>query len=514
MKPDHDDEKSPDAGGAHKPRRAQRGEHGPGPSADHKTEHGHQAEHGHKASSGQQSAPGQGAEHRHQAGPGGQAEHGRETGHAAKSAPGHSSTHQKEHVKKVKPRTLWLIALFAGLAFLILFIVGFWIRHDRVKKREKMAKEMRDQPLVVQTVQPKRTQKSFNLTLPADIHPFAAAALYARTSGYLGSWKVDINDRVRPGQVMAVISAPDTDADLEQARAALRQQEAGHALTVATERRFRGLVEIQGVTQEQLDQNHSAEEQAGANVAAAAATVDRLKALVGFEQITAPFAGVVTARNYDVGALISASNIGPGQELFDLVEDDRLRVFVNVPQADALLIRYDQPAALTLERNYPGHKFTGQVSRSTGALDPVTRTLRIEIDFENDDPAFHIFPGMYGVAILTIQRDAAVLTVPTSALMFEAEGKRVAIVTGDNKIHFQPIVPGSDFGTEIEITSGLKGDERVVSNPGEQLTEGIAVSPKAEDDKSGAGGAQAQGGDDAKSPGNNPGQDSSGKGSH
>jgi membrane fusion protein (multidrug efflux system) len=388
-------------------------------------------------------------------------------------------SHRREPVTKAKGRTLVKIAIFAVLAFLVLFILGFWIRHERVEKREAMAKEVRNQPLVVQVARPQRTQKSFDLTLPADVRAFAATALYARTNGYLAAWKVDINDRVKQGDLMAVISAPDTDADLEQAEAALSQQRAGHDLTVATEERFRGLIPIQGVTQEQLDQNHSAQQQAGANVAAAAATVDRLKALVGFERITAPFSGVVTARNYDAGALISASNIGPGQELFDLVEDDRLRVFVNVPQADALLIKYGQPAALVLERNYPGHRFIGSVQRSTGALDPVTRTLRLELDFSNDDPAYHIFPGMYGVAVLTIQRDTAVLTVPTSALLFEANGKQVAVVTDDNKIHFQPIVPGSDFGTEIEITSGLKGDERIVSNPGEQLTEGITVSPQA-----------------------------------
>ncbi len=309
-----------------------------------------------------------------------------------------------------------------------LFILGFWIRHERVSKREKMAEENRDRRPVVQVVLPKATQKSFELTLPADVRPYATTALYARTNGYLASWKYDINDRVKKGDLMAVISAPDTDADLEQAEATLNQQTTNHQLASATEERYRGLIATHGVTQQTLDQFHSAQEQAKAGVTSAQADVDRLKALVGFEKITAPFDGVVTARNYDVGALISASNIGPGQELFDLAEDDRLRVFVNVPQAYSLLIKYGQPVTLALERNFPGHKFTGVVARSSGLLDPVTRTLRTELDFKNDDPSHPLFPGMYGEAIFAIERDQPVLTVPTSALLFEAEGKEVAVV--------------------------------------------------------------------------------------
>jgi len=138
---------------------------------------------------------------------------------------------------------------------------------------------------------------------------------------------------------------------------------------------------------------------------------------------------------------------------------------------------------LVLERNYPGRKFTGSVQRSAGSLDPVTRTLRTELDFKNDDPAHHIFPGMYGEAVFVVRRDQPVLTIPTSAMLFEADGKQVAVVDANNKIHFQKIVPGSDFGTEIEVISGLKGDEQVVSNPGAELTEGIAVSPTSGSDK-------------------------------
>ena len=231
---------------------------------------------------------------------------------------------------RIRKSTLTLVGGVLALAMVAFFLLGFWPRHERILEREAIARETRDQPLVVEVVQPKSTQDPVDLTLPADIRAYAATALYARINGYLASWKVDINDRVRKGELMAVISAPDTDADLEQAVASLDQQRTGYELAEATYQRYQGLVPTAGVTQQQLDQFHSASEQAKANVEAAAAAVDKLKTLAQFERITAPFDGVVTARNYDVGALISASSTGPGQELFDVSEDDLLRVFVDV----------------------------------------------------------------------------------------------------------------------------------------------------------------------------------------
>jgi RND family efflux transporter MFP subunit len=381
---------------------------------------------------------------------------------------------------KVAHRTLIIIAVCVFVAMAAFFILGFWIRHERIAKREKMSAEIRDRKLVVDVVHPKKTQQSFTLNLPADVRANAATALYARTNGFLTSWAVDIGDRVKKGDVMAVLSAPDTDADLEQAKAGLRQQQTNYQLAINTDDRERGLIPIQGVTQQQLDQFHSSREQAKANVGAMSASVDRLQALVGFEKIVAPFDGVVTARTYDVGALIQAANNGPGQEMFDVADDNRLRVFANIPQAYALLVKVGQPVTLTLERNYPGQKFTGVVARSSSTLDLVTRTLRTELDFRNDDPEHHIYPGSFGQVTFAVERTDPVLTVPTSALLFEADGKQVAVVTPENKIHFQKITPGRDFGTEIEISSGLKGDENVVANPGEQLTEGIPVTAETQ----------------------------------
>lgn len=408
--------------------------------------------------------------------------------HSHASKEGHSHSHQPkpEHphgvhreLPRIQRRSLTLIVLISLGVLIAAFVAGFTIRHRRIKYREEMAKEQQDQPPIVLVVKPQATQKAIDLSLPADVRAFATTSLYARTNGYLASWTADIHDRVRQGQVLAVIAAPDTDAELEQAEAALNQQQTNERLAQLTDERFRGLIAIQGVTQQQLDQNRANLEQARANVRAASANVDRLKSLVGFEKIVAPFDGMVTARNYDNGALISASSTGAGQELFDVAAIDKLRVFVSVPQPYVELIKFGQPVTLTLERNFPGHKFVGTVARSTGALDPVTRTLRTELDFDNRDPQFKIYPGMYGIAQFSLNRAKPVLTVPTSALLFEADGKLVATVTPDDKVHLMPIVPGSDFGTEIEAIAGLKGDERVIANPGEEIAEGLKVSPRS-----------------------------------
>lgn len=391
---------------------------------------------------------------------------------------GHRQERQKQAgVRHIRGRTLALIGVCALLFFAVLFVFGFIVRHERLKKRERMAEQIRNQPPVVLLVKPKSTQHAFELTLPADIHAWASTALYARTDGYLAQWNFDIRDRVKKGDLMAVISAPDTDAQQEQARATLNQQVTNRRLAQLTDERYRGLIAIQGVTQEQLDQNRAALLQADAGVKSAQANLDRLNALVGFEKIVAPYDGVVTVRTYDVGALIMASSSAPGQELFDVAEDDKLRVFANVPQAYALLIKFGQPVYLALERNFPGHRFAGVVTRSAGVLDQATRTLRTELDFPNTDPKYRIYPGMYGQAIFEITRATPVLTIPTSAMLFEPEGKEVAVVGPDNKVHLQKITLGSDFGTEIEVLSGLRGDERIVANPGEQLTEGLVVQP-------------------------------------
>jgi len=208
-----------------------------------------------------------------------------------------------------------------------------------------------------------------------------------------------------------------------------------------------------------------------ASLAVADAEVKRLTVLQGFERVVAPFAGTITARNYDVGALLAPTNTGDGRELYRLDRTDSLRVFVSVPQAYATGVNIGENAFVTV-RNYQGREFAGKVTRSAGAVDPATRTLRFQVDVPNADAK--LYAGMYGEVRLPVAAERPTLTVPTSALVFGAEGTFVWVVEGD-RAHKKSVVVGRDFGTELEITSGLSATDDVVKNPGERLVEGMTV---------------------------------------
>jgi RND family efflux transporter MFP subunit len=311
--------------------------------------------------------------------------------------------------------------------------------------------------------------------------------MYARIDGFLGHWYVDIGDHVDKGQLLAVIDAPDTDAELAQSEAALLQAnanvktaEVNLQLANATYDRYHGLLATGSVTQQDLDtrqtnaaQAASSKAAADAAVKSAQATVDRLKAQKSFEKITAPFAGTITFRNYDVGARISSSDTAIGHELFDIADTDKLRIYVNVPQAYVTLLQINQPVSFISQRNYGTRPFYGYVARSAGALDPQTRTLLTELDFDNKDHL--LWSGMYGEVHISTHKDHPTLTVPTAAMMFEAGGTQLAIVDGDNKVHFKKVTLGEDLGTRLEVVGGLTATDQVVTNPGEKLAEGVEV---------------------------------------
>jgi RND family efflux transporter MFP subunit len=221
--------------------------------------------------------------------------------------------------------------------------------------------------------------------------------------------------------------------------------------------------------QAQFNQARHAFEAAKASVGAAAAAVQRLADLQSFQKVTAPFAGVVTSRNYDVGALLTAGSTG--KEMFRLVQSDTLRVFINVPQSYASGIKVAQEATFEV-RNLPGRAFVGKVVRTSGAVDPTNRTLRVELNVDNKENA--LWAGMYGTVTLPILRDQPPLIVPSSALLFQAQGTQVALVR-DNKIAMQTINVGRDLGQELEVIGGLNENDQVVANPGERLAEGVEV---------------------------------------
>ena len=394
-----------------------------------------------------------------------------------------------------RPRTTTVLAVLLLFVLLLagLFFLG-WFPHRRAEllAHNDAADQSADLP-VVGVARPRQTATTSDLSLPCDVKPTQETSIYPRANGYLKKLHVDIQDPVTEHMLLAEIDTPEVDAQLAQSQGALEQSRARLASAQATNDLARRTVEryhdlkrrgAASVTDQELDEKESAYvqsqgelAQARANIIAAEADVQRLTVLQGFEKVTAPFPGIITARNYDIGALITPGNTGPGRELFHLVQNNEMRVFVHVPQAYATDLTDGQPAWLAV-RNYPGREFTGRVARSSGVIDPTTRTLLLELHFPN--PAGALLAGMYGQARLGLSRQRPVLVIPTSAMIFNAAGLQVATVR-DGRAHFQTITVGRDLGTELEVLSGLTPDDQVITNPGERIRDGVAVQVMAID---------------------------------
>ncbi len=323
---------------------------------------------------------------------------------------------------------------------------------------------------------------SHDVILPCNIKANQSTAIYTRTSGYLKKWNYDIGQHVEAGQVMAEIDAPEIDAQLKQSQASLEQTQAAVKKAQAdldlAEVTLKRYVDAQNkspgsVTEEDIDTRKSAAKdaeaalgQAVANADAASANVQQLTTQVGFQKVIAPFSGTVTARNYDVGALLSPTNTNSGSEIFDLAQTDPLRVFVSMPQEYVNDVKLKETAKLFV-RNFPAKPFEGVVTLTAGAVDPNTRTLSVQIDFPNKDGT--LFSGEYGEVHLPVTDAQTVSLIPTSSLIFNAQAKglQVALVDDENKVHMKSIKTGRDFGTTIEVTSGLARNDKVITNPSE-----------------------------------------------
>ena len=392
-----------------------------------------------------------------------------------------------ENLPKIGGKTITALVLGVVVVLVAAFVTR-WIperAHDR--ELQQQADAQAEAPPIVNVANPQPQGTVTDLILPGDARPMAQTAIYARVDGFLGRWLVDIGDHVEKGQLLATIDAPDTDAQLNNSRAALLQakanlQSADENLTLAnaTYERYHGLLPSGSVTQQDLDTRQTTATQAAATksadeaaVKSAEAQVQQLEALQGFEKIYAPFSGTITFRNYDVGARISASATTTGQELFDIEDTDRLRIYVDVPQTYVTQIQMNQPVDFFSLRNYRDRHFVGFVARTAGALDPQTRTLRTELDFDNKDRA--LWSGMYGQVHISVRQPHPILTVPTAAMLFEANGTQIAVIDGNNHLHFKKVVVGNDLGQRLEVLSGLAPDDNIVTNPGEKLVEGGLV---------------------------------------
>ncbi len=308
------------------------------------------------------------------------------------------------------------------------------------------------------------------LALPASVHGLHETGLYPRSNGYVRRWLADMGTQVRAGQTLAEIEMPELDQELTQARANLTQVEATLELARATLARWQDLVKEDAATRQELDEKQAGFAAAQASANAARANVQRLTALRRFGAVEAPFAGVITARNVDVGALVSAGGAG-GRPLFTLAQVDTVRVLTSVPQSAAPAVRVGQTADVTVQE-LGSAAFRGRVTRTAQALDPATRTLLTEIEVENRDR--RLMPGMFAQAKLVLDRATPPLLVPANTLMVRGDGTQVAEVT-NGRVRLVKVTLGRDYGTEVEVTNGLTPGATLVVNPGDEVTEGAVV---------------------------------------
>jgi membrane fusion protein, multidrug efflux system len=365
---------------------------------------------------------------------------------------------------------------FALIVLMILLVAGGLAIFRRFTERGALAKETERLSVpTVGVIKPNIEPAADQLVLPAQLQAYVESAIYARTNGYLLHWNRDIGSHVKKGELLAEIDTPEVDQELLQAQASRQQTAAQMQLAKSTADRWVNLRKTDSVSQQEADQQTSGYTQAQANLAASDANVHRLQQLESFKRVESPIAGVVTRRNTDVGALITAGSAGQGRELFDVAQVDPLRVFVSVPQTNAPSIRAGLSAYIEM-REYPGQKFNGKVVRTADSIDPATRTLLTEIDVPNPDG--RLLPGSYAEVHFAVPVKTTRISIPVNTLLFRAEGPRAAVVGSDHKVHLRAISIGRDFGTKVEILGGIDPNDQVVVNPADSLEDGQEVNIK------------------------------------
>jgi RND family efflux transporter MFP subunit len=367
-----------------------------------------------------------------------------------------------------------LLALFAGLAY--------W----RVQSRNRVSAELipaagQSEQIPVAVMHPAHSNAKREFTIPGDVQAYVETPIYARTDGYLKHWYVDIGGRVKEGQLLATIDTPEVDQQLRQAEAAQLQAQANLDLAKSTAERWHNLLKSDGVSQQEVDTNDAAYKARQADYVAAVANVDRLKSMQSFQQVTAPFAGVITTRDIDIGALISNGN---AKELFKLAQIDVMRVYVNVPEGFSSDMQIGLPAELHIAE-FPNRVFTGKIAHTSGAIDTASSTLLTEVQVPN--PKGELMPGAYAEVTFRVSSAEPPLVVPSNALIFRSAGPQVAVVDSQKVARLRNVSIGRDFGNSLEILSGLQPNDLVILNPPDSLSDGALVSPQqaAEDPSSG-----------------------------
>jgi RND family efflux transporter MFP subunit len=399
-----------------------------------------------------------------------------------------------------RKHTLHVIILLV-IAIAIVAGVVFWGIHARVRAAASVKEATRELAIpTVSVIHPKPGAMKDEVVLPGNIQAFTDSPIYARSSGYLKQWFIDIGGHVKAGETMAKIEAPELDQQVVQAKATIQQAQAALDQAIANEQqgkaneelarvnadRWKNLVGKGAVSRQENDQyqaqyqaqvaNLNALEQAIAaarsNIAADQANLARLQEMQNYETVKAPFDGIVTARNVDVGALINAGNGGTAQELFHLAATTKLRVYVNVPQVNSRAAVPGLKCYLTLTE-FPGRRFAGTLVRTAEAIDPSSRTLLTEVDVDN--ASGELRPGAYAEVHLQIPEGSRSLIVPVSVLLFRSEGLRVGVIRNGNQAQLVPVVLGKDFGNQVEVVSGISENDVVIANPPDSLASGATV---------------------------------------
>jgi RND family efflux transporter MFP subunit len=421
---------------------------------------------------------------------------------ALKTGSGGFHAAEKRQAWRPSSTAIWAIFLFALVLIAVAFLAGY---RPLVARRNLIAAEAREEQTALQkvkVVEVRRSKDPHGIELPGSVQAIAEAPILARADGYLQRRMVDIGDRVKAGQPLAEIEAPEVDEQIRQAKAGLLQAQASveqasanyergqsdEALAKVTAGRWAALTERGVVSKQENDRYQSEYRSATAatkalekalamarsNVAAAEANLARLDKVQSYREVKAPFDGVITLRNVDAGALVNAGST----LLFRIAQISSLRTYVNVPQANAGEVRAGQQARLTVP-NLPGRQFSGTVERTAGALDPASRTLLVEVHMPNPDGA--LLPGMYARVALTGSRIEEALRIPSDALIVRGAGTQVAVLRDGRIIHLQKVEVGRDYGDTLEVTGGLSEGDIVVSNPGDVVREGLQVQPVSAD---------------------------------
>ena len=360
--------------------------------------------------------------------------------------------------------------LWAAIALVLLLAV--WGILSRLLARNALAHEAREAAIpTVITTRPHQGPAADTLLLPGSVQAYYEAPIYARTSGYLRAWYTDIGAPVKKGELLAEIEAPEVDQQLRQAEADLGTARANSELARSTNERWQGLLATQSVSQQDADQRAGDAAAKAAAQASAAANVARLHELEGFKRVVAPFGGVVTQRNTDVGALINAGET-PGNALFRVADTHRLRIYVQVPQPYAAEITAGMSAALEFT-DHPGKHYAATVASTAHALDAVSRTLQVELQIDNSTG--ELLPGAYVQVTFTLPPSPGTLRIPVNTVIFRGKSPQVATVDDGQHVRLREIAEGRDFGTEIEVLAGIAPNDTLIVNPPDSIADGAQV---------------------------------------